>query len=79
MGGIGEVSTNPQYRGRGLATDLLQLAIEYCKGLKFPIMQLHTSKQTGFYANLGWIDVPTPRRVMNYHLSSDEAHKRSLE
>lgn len=57
MGGIGGVGTLPEYRGRGLATLLLEDAIAYMERKGQPISMLFTGINP-FYARLGWADFP---------------------
>ncbi|MGQ9461455.1 MAG: GNAT family N-acetyltransferase [Candidatus Fervidibacter sp.] len=57
MGGIGGVGTLPEYRGRGLATLLLEDAIAYMERKGQPISMLFTGINS-FYARLGWADFP---------------------
>jgi GNAT superfamily N-acetyltransferase len=59
VGGIGEVSTKPQFRGQGLAPRLLQRA---CASMAVAgqIGLLHTSQPTlqEYYAKLNWMHAP---------------------
>ncbi|RLF06136.1 MAG: hypothetical protein DRK00_02480 [Thermoprotei archaeon] len=58
--GIANVSTDPQYRGRGYATKLLRSVIEEYKGIKFPLTALFTGFASGpqrIYRRLGYVDV----------------------
>ncbi len=57
MGGIGGVGTLPEYRRRGLATQLLQDAIAYMERKGHAISMLFTGINP-FYARLGWADFP---------------------
>lgn len=41
-GGIANVSTHPKYRMRGVATKLIQIALEICRGKGWPISSLLT-------------------------------------
>jgi predicted acetyltransferase len=74
-GGIGEVSTNPDYRSRGLASKLLDMAVKYCQDKKWPIMQLHTGKQAPFYASQGWIEVPIHNNTLVCQIQGNPAAK----
>lgn len=56
-GGIGGVGTLPEYRGRGLATLLLEDAIAYMERKGHAISMLFTGINP-FYARLGWTDFP---------------------
>jgi len=53
VGGIGEVSTKPQYRGMGLASRLLRMAIDTMREKKLPISILFASLHN-FYGKLGY-------------------------
>ncbi|MCS7225066.1 MAG: GNAT family N-acetyltransferase [Armatimonadetes bacterium] len=57
MGGIGGVGTLPEYRNQGLATLLLNDAIEYMRAKDQPLSMLFTGINF-FYARLGWADFP---------------------
>ncbi|KAL6058081.1 putative acetyltransferase [Balamuthia mandrillaris] len=59
MGGIGEVSTKPQYRSMGLASALLQKASTWMQHTGMVLGSLHTSNAIPFYKSLGWQSVPT--------------------
>ena len=64
VGGIGEVSTLPAFRRRGLATALLKRAIRYMHAgadPPFACSTLHAaSAAAAIYRRLGWADVATP-------------------
>jgi len=53
MGGIGGVSTHPEYRRRGYGTALLQAQIAYMEQQGYDISMLF-SGLTGFYQRVGW-------------------------
>ncbi|ADQ05848.1 GCN5-related N-acetyltransferase [Caldicellulosiruptor hydrothermalis 108] len=53
VGGIGEVSTKPQYRGMGLASKLLRMAIDTMREKKLSISILFASLHN-FYGKLGY-------------------------
>eukprot|EP01112_Ceratiomyxa_fruticulosa_P017355 TRINITY_DN5391_c0_g1_i1.p1 TRINITY_DN5391_c0_g1~~TRINITY_DN5391_c0_g1_i1.p1 ORF type:complete len:344 (-),score=68.01 TRINITY_DN5391_c0_g1_i1:120-1151(-) len=55
MGGIGEVSTKVQYRGKGLAKVLLQHALDFMKAQHIQISTLLTGKAAPLYASMGWV------------------------
>lgn len=57
LGGIGEVCTRPEYRGRGLSGRLLQMAIRYMAEKSLPLSLLFTD-QYAHYARHGWFQVP---------------------
>lgn len=57
MGGIGNVVTDPDYRGRGLNTQLLKDVIRVMKQEGFDFSVLFTGI-CDFYARLGWRSVP---------------------
>ncbi len=56
VGGIGEVSTLPEYRRRGLATQLLKDAIRFMEEREIAISSLHGSQR--IYSVEGWESVP---------------------
>jgi len=56
-GGIGEVSTRESFRGRKLASILLQEAIAYMEHHKVAISSLHTGAAAPLYSQLGWRSV----------------------
>lgn len=56
VGGIGEVSTHPEYRRRGLATQLLKDSIEFMESRDIAVSSLHGSQR--IYSIEGWEKVP---------------------
>jgi len=56
VGGIGEVSTRPEYRKRGLATQLLKDSIQFMESRGIAISMLHGSQR--IYSVEGWERVP---------------------
>lgn len=56
VGGIGEVSTRPEYRKRGLATQLLKDSIQFMEDRQIAISMLHGSQR--IYSVEGWESVP---------------------
>ena len=56
VGGIGEVSTHPEYRRRGLATQLLKDSIRFMESRDIIISSLHGSQR--IYSAEGWEKVP---------------------
>jgi predicted N-acetyltransferase YhbS len=56
VGGIGEVSTRPEYRRRGIATQLLKDSIRFMEARDIAVSSLHGSQQ--IYAIEGWEKVP---------------------
>ncbi len=56
VGGIGEVSTHPEYRKRGLATQLLKDSIQFMEDRQIAISMLHGSQR--IYSVEGWESVP---------------------
>ena len=56
VGGIGEVSTHPDYRRRGLATQLLKDSIGFMESRDIAISSLHGSQR--IYSIEGWKKVP---------------------
>ena len=56
VGGIGEVSTHPEYRRRGLATQLLKDSIQFMESRDIAMSSLHGSQR--IYSIEGWEKVP---------------------
>lgn len=56
VGGIGEVSTHPEYRRRGIATQLLKDAVQFMESRGILISSLHGSQR--IYSIEGWESVP---------------------
>ena len=56
VGGIGEVSTHPEYRRRGLATQLLKDSIRFMESRDIVMSSLHGSQR--IYSVEGWEKVP---------------------
>ncbi len=56
VGGIGEVSTRPEYRQRGLATQLLKDSIRFMESRGIVMSSLHGSQR--IYSVEGWEKVP---------------------
>ncbi len=56
VGGIGEVSTRPEYQRRGLATQLLKDAIRFMEDREIAMSSLHGSQR--IYSIEGWRKVP---------------------
>ena len=56
VGGIGEVSTLPEYRRRGIATQLLKDSIRFMESRDIVMSSLHGSQR--IYAIEGWEKVP---------------------
>ena len=69
VGGIGEVSTRPEYRRRGLATQLLKDSIEFMASRDIAVSSLHGSQR--IYSIEGWERVPR-----HYARQSFAAQKR---
>lgn len=57
-GCLGEVCTHPAYRGRGLATRLIQRSIAWMREHDIPISALSTGGSSSLYTRLGWQSVP---------------------
>ena len=56
VGGIGEVSTRPEYQRRGLATQLLKDSIQFMESRDIVMSSLHGSQR--IYSAEGWEKVP---------------------
>jgi GNAT superfamily N-acetyltransferase len=59
VGGIGNVATLPQFRGRGLAQRLLRRQSEYMASHGYDLSLLFTDKHS-FYEQVGWRTVADP-------------------
>jgi GNAT superfamily N-acetyltransferase len=59
MGGIGGVTTHPDYRRRGLASQLMRSTGESMAGDGYDVGLLFTEIPARFYRRLGWCSVPT--------------------
>ena len=57
MGGIGQVATLPEYRGKGLSKILLKKSIEYMKDLKIDYSLLFAGS-VKLYEQFGWKELP---------------------
>jgi predicted N-acetyltransferase YhbS len=53
LGGIGSVFTDESYRGRGIVSALMELAVATMRGEKFDLSMLF-AQRTDFYARFGW-------------------------
>ena len=58
MGGVGGVTTHPDYRKRGIATRLMEHAADYMRDDGYDLGLLFTEIPAGFYRRLGWCCVP---------------------
>ena len=58
MGGIGGVTTHPDYRERGIATRLMEHAAEHMRHDAYDLGLLFTMIPARFYRRLGWCCVP---------------------
>lgn len=58
IGGVGEVATLPEHRGRGLATALLQRAMSELTKRGIATALLHTSSAAPLYQKLGFVSQP---------------------
>ncbi len=68
VGGIGEVSTRPAYRRRGIATQLLKDSIKFMEDRDIVVSSLQGSQR--IYAIEGWEKVP--RYHARQHFSAEE-------
>ena len=64
VGGIGEVSTLPEYRRRGLATQLLKDAIRFMEEREIAISSLHGSQR--IYSAEGWESVQRHQAMQHF-------------
>ncbi len=58
MGGIGGVTTHPDFRERGIATRLMEHAAEYMRDDGYELGLLFSAIPARFYLRLGWCCVP---------------------
>lgn len=71
MGAIGAVCTKPEYRGRGLASRLLQHAADFMRDHGIQISLL-TSGIWSFYEKLGWQNVDWIWKVADFEVDHAE-------
>ena len=65
MGGIGEVATKEEYRGKGMAGELLSAAVSCMERYGMEISQLGAGSQViDYYAKKGWRSVPYSERTV---------------
>jgi len=57
-GGIGEVSTKPEYRSQGLAAKLINMAVDIMVERSIPVSTLSASKARPYYEKMGWKVAP---------------------
>jgi GNAT superfamily N-acetyltransferase len=71
FGGIGEVSTDPDLRQKGLASKVLDFITEYVIEKRYPLTLLHSSRPLiqGIYQRRGWFSVPIGYGVYNVNVS----------
>jgi predicted acetyltransferase len=72
-GCVGGVCTKPDYRGRGLASQLLNNAVDLMNEMEFHISML-TSGIGSFYERLGWRNVNWNWKTTNFNVD-DTAHE----
>ncbi len=58
FGGIGNVCTHPEARGKGYATAMMEEAVRYMKESDYPISCLFTDAGNRFYHRMGYRGVP---------------------
>ena len=78
MGGIGGVTTHPDYRERGIATRLMEHAAEHMRDDGYDLGLLFSAIPARFYLRLGWCCVP----LMGFHAElrlSPNRERRALE
>ena len=59
FGGIGNVCTHPDARGKGYATAMMEEAVRYMKETGYPISCLFTDAGNRFYHRMGYRGVPS--------------------
>lgn len=57
LGGIGSVATDPEQRGKGLASELMRRSEQRMRRRGMPLGLLFTGRFS-FYAPLGWVQIP---------------------
>lgn len=65
MGAVSGVATLPEWRGRGLASAVMERAVAEMAARRVPLSLLMTGSPS-FYARLGWSRWAPPGRVMNW-------------
>jgi len=73
--GIGAVFTPPEERGRGYASVMLALALDRAKSEGFDVAYLFSDIRPQFYANLGFVELPSRR----FSLRADALPAKRLE
>lgn len=73
MGGIGGVTTHPDYRRRGLANQLMAHAAETMRSSGYELGLLFTIIPARFYRRLGWCSVPLTGFRATLHQCPDSA------
>lgn len=68
LGGIADVATHPDFRGRGYSTEVLNECIRYMDESGYHLSMLFTGIQA-FYRRLGWEVFPTYHHL--FHLKQD--------
>jgi len=68
VGGIGEVSTRPEYRRRGIATQLLKDSIQFMESRDIVLSSLHGSQH--IYSVEGWEKVPRYHAKQSFSVES---------
>lgn len=72
MGGIGEVSTRPEYQRMGLSTKLFSFALKRMQELGIKVSLLSAAQdKIGFYNKLGWQSVPRCFNVSSINEKDD--------
>ncbi|EFA74827.1 hypothetical protein PPL_11860 [Heterostelium album PN500] len=67
FGGIGEVSTNVNYRGRSLSIKLLDMALEYMNENNIKLGLLFSSKFAPMYHSKGWSYIDRSFTIETFH------------
>jgi predicted acetyltransferase len=77
LGGIGSVATLPEYRRRGLATALLERAIDEMRARNMGLSLLFSGRES-FYGGLGWVPLGHPVHIVHSAGDSPRASSSSL-
>jgi len=77
MGAIGAVCTKPEYRGRGLASNLLNLAVDSMHESGIQISML-TSGIWSFYERLGWKNIDWNWKVTDFKVDNSNLEELTV-
>lgn len=72
LGGIGSVATDPDQRGKGLASELMRRSEQRMRERGMPLGLLFTGRFS-FYAPLGWVQIPA-HQIAVHRAGAPPAH-----